>query len=227
MKNIKIAPLSHMIQKKSKDNEYYTPDYAIDMIKDFIPQLKGGTVIWEAFTLGNPQLIESSKYLYELGYNGTKGEVLTTSYDFFEITDKATKETLINYTKIGWNSDNTIELSSCKSFLNKIDICISNPPYATPKGKINIKKRIIERLCSINKPFMLLLPTLFLQTKIFKSIVDKYGLFQFIIPSKKIQFYKIINDEIIRSRSKHLKGCSFYTCWICRNINLPKDINFV
>jgi len=171
---------------KSNDDEYYTPQYALEMIAPFIPK---GDTIWEAFTRGNNDLIESPVYLRKMGFN-----VIATGEDFFKN--------------------------------NYGDICISNPPYATPRGEENIKTRIIRRLCELDKPFALLLPTLYFQTKTFKKLTEKYK-FQMIMPSKKIQFYKIKDGKKITKKSEGLKGCSFYTLWITYKMNLPNDIMFV
>lgn len=56
----------------SKNDDYMTPKYAWDNIKDFIPKNK---IIWEAF-YGNGK---SGDYLRELGFN-----VIHEKIDFFE-----------------------------------------------------------------------------------------------------------------------------------------------
>jgi len=102
----------------------------------------------------------------------------------------------------------------------KGDFVISNPPYQNVRGKCNTKERIIRRLCRICKPFCLLLPTSYIQTKSFSGLVEKYGNFQVIMPSGKIQFYKIqrgTGRRIIPGK------CSFYTCWVCWNMGLISD----
>ena len=131
---------------KSDDDEYYTPKYAIEMLKDYLPKDKN-KICWECFTRGN-ELIESPEYIKSLGYN-----VIADGDEFFNN--------------------------------NKGDFVVSNPPYHTPSGEKNIKSRVIDRLCELNKPFCLLLPTSYLQTKELKKLQDKYNSFQIVMPSKK------------------------------------------
>ena len=165
---------------KTADNEYYTPKYAINLLKPYLPNTG---VVWEAFTQGNNELIESPTYLRECGY-----EVITSTNDFFEWEPK------------------------------KFDYIITNPPYHTPRKQRNIKERVIERCCELGKPFALCIPTLYLQTKSFKSLQDKYGRFQLLLPSKKFQFYKIKDNKYNRK-----SDCNFYTCWLTRGFNLQRD----
>ena len=101
---------------------------------------------------------------------------------------------------------------------------ISNPPYHTPRGERNIKERVIERLCKLDKPFCLLMPTTYLQTKSFKRMVDTYGNFQIIMPSAKIQFYQV--NPVTNEKIKKGK-CSFYTCWFCWNMGFKSDFIMV
>ena len=165
---------------KSNDDEYYTPQYAIEMLKDYLPDKN--KICWECFTSGNHEYIESPNYIKSLGY-----KVIADGEDF-------------------WKS-------------NKGHWVCSNPPYYTPRGQKNIKTRIIERLCELDKPFCLLLPTLYLHTKTFKEVKDKFGNFQIIMPAKKIQFYKVIDGKKVQPK----KGCNFYTLWVCYKMNLPSD----
>ena len=144
-------------------------------------------VVWEAFTQGNNDLIESPQYLRECGY-----EVIMTENDFFE-----------------WEPE-------------VYDYIVSNPPYHTPRGERNIKERIIERCCELGKPFALLIPTLYLQTKSFKSLQDKYKGFQLLLPSTKFQFFRIRDGKWTKT-----KGCNFYTCWITRGFDLPSDFTVI
>jgi len=94
------------------------------------------------------------------------------------------------------------------------DIVIDNPPYSI-KGITKTKLKIMKRLISLGKPFMLLFPSSSIQTKFFKELSDTHGGFQFIIPSYKINFEKV--------ETKNSK-CLFYTMFVCWNMNLNKDI---
>ena len=179
----------NMLQKSS-DNEWYTPESAIQMLEDHLRQSKfppnSNTTVWECFGK-DFSYIESPQYIKNLGYN-----VIADGEDFWR---------------------------NCKG-----DLVISNGPYSTPKGERNIKERIIERLCELNIPFCLLMPTSYLQTKSFKKMVDKYGNFQFIVPCKKIQFYKV--DLITKEKLKK-NNCSFYTCWYCWNMGFQNDFTML
>ena len=68
------------------------------------------------------------------------------------------------------------------------------------------------------------MPTSYLQTKSFKKMVDKYGNFQFIVPCKKIQFYKV--DLITKEKLKK-NNCSFATCWYCWKMGFEKDFTLL
>ena len=89
------------------------------------------------------------------------------------------------------------------------EIVITNPPFS-------IKKQVLQRLKELDKPFIMILPTLTLQTKYLKNI---YGDdIQVIMPTSKIFFYKWINGEKV-----HYDKLSYYCCYICHKMDLPKD----
>jgi len=93
------------------------------------------------------------------------------------------------------------------------DIILTNPPFS-------IKKQVLERLKLLDKPFIIILPTLSLQTKYMKSIFGDD--LQVILPTKKIFFYKIIDGK-----KKIYNKLSYYCCYVCYKINLEKDIIFI
>jgi len=103
---------------------------------------------------------------------------------------------------------------------NKGEWVLSNPPYQNIPGKGNTKERIIRRLCELRKPFCLLLQSSYIQTKSFSGLVEKFGKFQVIMPSGKIQFYTIQTET---GRRITPGMCSFYTCWVCWNMELVSD----
>ena len=96
-------------------------------------------------------------------------------------------------------------------------VVVDNPPYKI-KGIPSIKKQIMERLCENGIPFCLLFPTTTIHTKFVKDLQNKYGKFQLIIPSEKINFERY---------EGHHSTCLFYTCWICWGMNLPDDCIWV
>jgi len=89
------------------------------------------------------------------------------------------------------------------------EIVITNPPFS-------IKKEVLERLKELEKPFIMILPTLTLQTKYFKRIFQDD--IQIIMPTSKLFFYKWINGEKVK-----YDKLSYYCCYVFYKMNLPKD----
>ena len=106
---------------------------------------------------------------------------------------------------------NTGDFFDCDD--NEAECIITNPPFS-------IKRDVLKRLKIIDKPFICILPTLALQTKYIQDIFD--GELQVILPSKKIFYYKMINGE-----KKIYDKLSFYCCFVCYKMNLPKDLIFI
>ena len=63
------------------------------------------------------------------------------------------------------------------------DIVVSNPPF-------NRKKQVMERLFKLNKPFMLVLPNIILNTKYFIDWAKNDKDIQIIILPKRVDFIK-------------------------------------
>jgi len=151
-----------------KHDDYMTPKYAWENVKDFIPQDK---VIWEAF-YGDG---ESGTHLKDLGFN-----VIHEPIDFFQ-------------NDLG-------------------DIIVSNPPFSH-------SKEIMNRLLTIDKPFMLIFPSSKINTQYFRKWRDK-GL-QIIIPRKRINFLKKVEGEVPENWRN---ACNFDCFYYCYKMGLPKDI---
>jgi hypothetical protein len=76
-----------------------------------------------------------------------------------------------------------VENPLCDFFENNYgDICISNPPF-------NRKKEVMERLFQLNKPFMLILPQIILNTVYFSKWAKKDPQIQIIVLPKRVDFY--------------------------------------
>jgi hypothetical protein len=173
----------------NKRNEYYTQRRSFNQIAKYIPK---GKVIWEAFTRGSHDRIQSPQYLRDLGF-----EVIATGEDFF-------------------NCDYG-------------DIVVSNPPYTNTLQKrshklVNLKSVIIERLIKMNKPFMLLLPTYYIQSKTFTNIHQQHkDEFQFLIPPENMDF-QMLNEQgkLIVRRHSHQ-----YCMWFCWRIGLERQVTFL
>ena len=146
-----------------KHDDYMTPKYAWENIKQFIPQEK---VIWEAF-YGDGK---SGNHLRELGFN-----VIDEPVDFF---------------------DNDLG-----------EIIITNPPFSQ-------SKEVLSRLYELDKPFILIMPQVKINTSYTREWKDK-GL-QIIIPRKRIQFIKN-GDEL-------LNKCNFDCFYYCYKMNLPANL---
>ena len=146
-----------------KHDDYMTPKYAWENIKQYIPS---DQIIWEAF-YGDGK---SGNYLSELGFN-----VIHEPIDFFE-EDKG-------------------------------DIIITNPPFSQ-------SKMIMERFHELDKPFIIIFPSVKICTSYIRAWKDK-GL-QIIIPRKRIQFIK--NGNELQNK------CNFDCFYYCYKMNLPHDI---
>ena len=155
-----------------KFDDYMTPKYAWENIKQYIPQNK---IIWEAF-YGDGV---SGKYLTELGFNTIHKQI-----DFFEN--------------------------------NKGDIIVTNPPFSKTK-------EILIRLKELNKPFIIILPASKICTQYVRTLFsDDNERLQIIIPRKRIQFIKLINEK------KELNNaCNFDCFYYCWKINLDNDITWL
>lgn len=92
------------------------------------------------------------------------------------------------------------------------DIIVSNPPFSKTK-------QIMDRLYLLDKPFILIMPSMKINTQYMRRWKDK-GL-QIIIPRKRIQFIKLVNGRVPLN---WVERCSFDCFYYCYKMNLPKDI---
>lgn len=95
------------------------------------------------------------------------------------------------------------------------DIIVSNPPFTKSKD-------VMKRLKDLDKPFILILPASKINTSYIRDNYKNDGL-QIIIPRKRIQFDKMINGEIVKSKT----SCNFDCFYYCYKIGLEKDIVFL
>jgi hypothetical protein len=90
------------------------------------------------------------------------------------------------------------------------DIVVSNPPFSKCPD-------ILKRLVELEKPFILIMPSSKINTQYFRSILkDKI---QIIIPKKRIQFIKKVDDS-----STIPNSCNFDCFYYCYKMNLGRDI---
>lgn len=85
------------------------------------------------------------------------------------------------------------------------DIIVDNPPFS-------IKKKILEKLKEIDKPFILIMPVSTICYQYFKDFKD----IQIIVPDKRINWAPDLKSS-----------ATFDTLFFCYKMNLPKDIIFL
>lgn len=95
---------------------------------------------------------------------------------------------------------------------NEGDIIISNPPFSKYKS-------ILHRLKELDKPFILLLPSQKINTKLIRDLFK--DALQIIIPAKRIQCVKIVDGTIAPDWKPR---CNFDCFYYCYKINLPNSI---
>jgi hypothetical protein len=94
------------------------------------------------------------------------------------------------------------------------EVIVSNPPFSYA---FSIMKRLLE----IDKPFILLMPVSKMNTQYFRNTFkDKI---QIIIPKKRINFVKLVDGEIAKTKS----GANFDCYYYCYKIGLEKDITWL
>ncbi len=98
------------------------------------------------------------------------------------------------------------------SYTPNYDLVIDNPPFSK-------KQEILQKLCDLDKPFILVCPSMLLSYKYFQDLFKEKGI-QIIIPYKRINFKHITSQK----SSYSPPFASFYFCY---KMNLEKDILFI
>jgi hypothetical protein len=96
---------------------------------------------------------------------------------------------------------------------NKGDIIIDNPPFSK-------KKEILKRLKELNKPFIIICPSMMIGYKYFQEHFANE--IQILIPKKRIGF-KHLDDE----DNNKIVTPPFGSFYYCYKMNLPKDLIFI
>tara|TARA_R110002096_G_scaffold166948_2_gene336537 strand:+ start:578 stop:1051 length:474 start_codon:yes stop_codon:yes gene_type:complete len=94
---------------------------------------------------------------------------------------------------------------------NKGEIIIDNPPFSK-------KKEILSRLKEIDKPFILICPSMMLSYKYFHELYKDQ--IQILVPYKRINFRHIDSGK----KNYSPPFASFYFCY---KLNLKKDLIFI
>jgi len=99
---------------------------------------------------------------------------------------------------------------------DKGDIIVSNPPFSK-------SKEIIGRLKQLDKPFIIIMPIIKINTSYFRENFKNKGL-QIMIPRKRIHFTKLINGVV----PANWKNATQYDClYYCYKIGLKNDITWL
>ena len=121
------------------------------------------------------------------------------------------------------NSGKYLEELGCNVIHKNVDffkhnlgeVIVSNPPYSN-------KKRILKRLKTLDKPFIMICPSSMLQTKYFRELFG--NTIQIIVPSRRLQFVKLIDGKIPHN---YKSNCNFDTFYYCYKMNLKRDLIFL
>jgi len=97
------------------------------------------------------------------------------------------------------------------SYVPKYDLIIDNPPFSK-------KKEVLMRLKELDKPFMLIAPSMLISYKYFQELYKDE--IQIIIPEKRICFKNLNNNK----KNYTPPFASFYYCY---KMNLSKDLIFI
>jgi len=92
---------------------------------------------------------------------------------------------------------------------------VSNSPFS-------FLKKVFQHLKQIDQPFILLCPSTCIHTKYFYELFKDEKI-QLIIPSTKRHFDKYVDGKRVEQKD----NCSFYTLYICWQIGLEHDVNFI
>jgi len=113
---------------------------------------------------------------------------------------------IVNHEKVDfYNKDNH----------KNYDFILSNPPYDDCKS-------LFKYLDELNKPFMLLLPTLKLHTNYVRAFFQNKTI-QVVIPRRRVHFMKYIEGKPVEGWKN---GTTFDCVWVCFGMGFEKDISF-
>lgn len=94
------------------------------------------------------------------------------------------------------------------------EIVVSNPPFT-------LVPKVLERLVSLQKPFILIMPSSKINTQYLRKLFCNDKL-QIIIPRKRIQFYKLTDGKLTKPNA-----CNFDCFYYCWKLDLEHDITWL
>jgi len=95
-------------------------------------------------------------------------------------------------------------------------VCVSNCPFS-------LKKEVLQHLKQIGQPIILVISSTVLDTKYFLETFSTDKRIQLIIKSTKIHYDKYVNGTKVEMKD----NTSFYSMYLCWQIGLEFDINFI
>jgi hypothetical protein len=100
---------------------------------------------------------------------------------------------------------------------NKGDIIVTNPPFSK-------SKEVLKRLKELDKPFIVILPVSKITTKYFREYFGNNNEMQIVIPSKRINFVKLVDGVIPENWGDR---CYFDCFYYCYKIGLQHNITYL
>lgn len=169
----------------SKGDEVITPRYAVEPIVKHL-KARGFKNIWCPFDKEDSQFV---RVLRREGFAVINSHIdINKKSNFFNICANLIKRNMTFPTK--------------KHGDIAFDCIVSNPPFS-------IKDKILERLYSLGKPFMMLLPVQAIQSKKRVALYMKHGL-ELLCFDKRVNYYTW-GDMSAWKTSNHF--ASAYYCW--------------
>jgi len=96
------------------------------------------------------------------------------------------------------------------------EFILSNPPFSK-------SKEVMSHLAKLNKPFIMLMPLLKINTSYFRENFKNKNL-QILIPRKRIHFIKLVDGIMPEGwKNKTAYDCIYY----CYKLGLPNDITWL
>jgi hypothetical protein len=117
----------------------------------------------------------------------------------------------LGFPKVVHSNTDFFERARDKAFVDSVDLVLDNPPYTGAE----LKTKILTTLVQLKKPFILLLPSSVLFSKLFRETLSS-ELVQLIIPTRVA--VRKTGDEAVPFK---------YLIWLCYGVQLPKDLMWV